>query len=870
MIRLHHIIYLGLFLYSVTCLATIHADSPKAPVAPPKPAPAAPVVPEDLSPSIQTPLPGVKLTLLVEHPDIVTPTGIGIAADGSIYTISSHTHQRPQGYTGPQHDEILVFDAFGKNRRVFYNRTTMTMQLLHGRDGWVYLTERGRILRIKDTDGDGVADKEETLASLDTVSDYPHNGLSGMAWHPDGDLIFSLGENFGNNWTLTSVDGSKESGRGEGGVFRCSADGKNMRRIARGFWNPFGIHVNRYGEIFTADNDPGSRPPCRLLEVVEGADYGFQWVYGSSPIHPFVAWNGELRGTLGMIHSSCEGPCAVLELGGGVLVPSWSDHRIDYYPLHRKGASYQSERITIVEGNEFFRPTVAAKGPDGAFYVNDWVFSSYPVHQRGRLWKLEIDPGVADWMKKDIDEPNDASRLADGLRSGKVEMEEGQLFDLTLSDDHYIADAALTALARIGNSWTPESLRALPIEKRITAFVALRRNGLGESKWIRALIDDPDPEIQFECLRWIADGVLTEFTAHVEKTLSDPKLNFRLFEAGLATSNTLRGEPGAGVTNPTLLIEKILDPETPLRIKSYSLRLAPPKAKGLTVPVLMDLFGKDDPLLSEEVVHALTAQDSDVAKKALADIAENSTHDAKLRADAIDGLAASTMPEHHALFLRLATDANSPAIVRDEALRALRGVALDDAQKNALTDLAQHDSGAKELVDAALNPALLAADRPAYTDTAAWLALLDNAPGKPDLETGRRLFFHPRLALCATCHRNDGRGIVLGPDLSLIGRQGTREAILHSILDPQAEVAPQFFPSQVKLTNGDEFIAILLRSSNVDVFRSLTGQEFNHPETEIASRTELQTSLMPTGLPANLTIREFRDLLAFLMASEKE
>jgi hypothetical protein len=107
------------------------------------------------------------------------------------------------------------------------------MQLILGPDGWVYLTERGRILRVKDTDGDGKGDLEETLAALDTLADYPHNGLSGMAWHPDGGLVFSLGENFGKDWILTARDGSKVNGRGEGGVFRCTPDGKAMRRIAR-------------------------------------------------------------------------------------------------------------------------------------------------------------------------------------------------------------------------------------------------------------------------------------------------------------------------------------------------------------------------------------------------------------------------------------------------------------------------------------------------------------------------------------------------------------------------------------------------------------------------------------------------------------
>ena len=213
---------------------------------PPKP----PEVPTDLPPKIELLRPGVKLTLLAEHPALVTPTGIDVDAQGRIWVVSCHTHFRPQGYAGPVHDEILVFDRDGKNRRVFYNQTDMTMNVKVGPDGWVYLAERSRILRVKDTDGDGVADLAENVAVLDTVTDYPHNGLSGMTWLPGGELMFSLGENFGKDWTLSGRDGVKFTGRGEGGIFRCRADGSNLHRIARGFWNPFGIMARSDGELF--------------------------------------------------------------------------------------------------------------------------------------------------------------------------------------------------------------------------------------------------------------------------------------------------------------------------------------------------------------------------------------------------------------------------------------------------------------------------------------------------------------------------------------------------------------------------------------------------------------------------------------------
>lgn len=846
----------------LTLLAPAAMLSAQTSSSPPK----APVVPDEISPKIRTLVPGVTLTMLAEHPDLVTPTGIDVADDGSIYLIACHTHFRPEGYAGPAHDEILVFGKDGKNRRVFYNKTTATMQLILGPDGWVYLAERGRILRIKDGDGDGTADLEENIATLDTLADYPHNGLSGMAWHPDGGLVFSLGENFGKDWTLTARDGSKVSGRGEGGVFRSTAEGNEMRRIARGFWNPFGLMVRADGEIFAAENDPGSRPPCRLLNVVEGADYGFQWVYGSAPVHPFVAWNGELRGTLGMVHPSGEGPCAIVELGGGVLIPSWSDHRIDYFPLTRKGAGFTSERVGLVQGSDFFRPTGMAPGPDGAFYFVDWVFSSYPIHGRGRLWKMEIDPTAATWVKEKNDPMTDAARQAKMLRGGQTKVSETELFALARSDDPYLSDAALTALARQSEAWTPESLKALPVESRVWALVALRRVDMKEEKWVRALFDDPDPEIRFECLRWIADAVLTGFGDEVEKLLSDASLDYRLFEATLATWNTLRGEPGAGVTNPEVLVERITDPKTPARLKGYALRLAPVTHAKLTLPLMRELLAEKDPVLSLEVVRTLTAQQTDEARAILAEVAADSASESGLRAEAITGLATTILPEHQRLLLSLAQEKDGA--IRDEALRSLRLTTLDDPGRETLRAVATSFPDSAGLVDAILDVASINAGRPGFEDTEAWMKRLGVIPGEPDLEAGRRVFFHSKMALCSSCHRHDGRGVVLGPDLSLIGNQGDQATLLRSILEPHREVAPQFYPSQVKLVDGTEFVGILLRSSDREVFRDLTGKERSFPKPEILERTELRTSLMPPGLVATITDRELRDLLAFLASTK--
>ncbi|WP_176159519.1 PVC-type heme-binding CxxCH protein [Prosthecobacter debontii] len=800
--------------------------------------PTMPEVPAEIAPAIEILQPGVKMTLLAEHPDLVTPTGIDVDAKDQIWLIACHTHFRPANYPGPAKDEILIFDAEGKNRRVFYNRTEATMNLLHGPDGWLYLAERSRILRVKDSDGDGMGDVEETLARLETVEDYPHNGLSGMAWHPDGGLVFSLGENFAKEWTLIGQDGTRLTGRGEGGIFRCAADGKGLRRIARGFWNPFGLRVTKAGEIFAAENDPGSRPPCRLLHIVEGADYGYQRTYGNAAVHPFVAWNGELRGTLGMVHPCGEGPCSILDLGGGVLIPSWSDHRLDYFPLTRQGAGYRAERIELLHGSDFFRPVGMARGPDGTLYLTDWVFSSYPIHGRGRLWKLEVDPKLATWIKPLTDPHNEATALAQKLRSGEETPELAQLMGWAKGSDPYIRDAALTALARSSKDWTPESVQAMPAEDQPWAVVALRQADFNDEKWARSLLGSTNPEVQFECLRWISDADMKSFAPDVEHLLTKPDLSYRLFEAALATWNTLRGEPEAGVTSPDVLAARVQDTASPPLIRSYALRLLPPTHKSLTISLLKELLALNQPRLTAEVAQCLAGRNAPEAYAVLAEIAANPALSLPPRLTAIAALSISPRPEDLDLVVKLAGD-QEPAI-QQEAQRALR--------------FTTHD----KLF--ALNPL-----RPPFSDTTAWLRLLDSLPGQADVEAGRRLFFHPKIGLCASCHRHTGRGNIVGPDLTFVAAQGDRTAILRSILEPQREVAPQFYPIQLKLADGSDFIGILLRSSDTEVYRDITGKERTFKKHEILSRTELKTSLMPPGLVASLTDAELRDLLAFLM-----
>src|SRR5207249_1906437 len=90
----------------------------------------------------------------------------------------------------------------------------------------------------------------------------------------------------------------------------------------------------------------------------------------------------------------------------------------------------------------------------------------------------------------------------------------------------------------------------------------------------------------------------------------------------------------------------------------------------------------------------------------------------------------------------------------------------------------------------------------------AWLKRLE---GPTDAAAGRRVFFHPRLANCAHCHRVDGRGQDVGPDLSGIG-QVERRSILESILQPDNVVAPHYQTWVIATRDGKTHTGMLLNT----------------------------------------------------------
>jgi putative membrane-bound dehydrogenase-like protein len=519
--------------------------------------------------------PQLQLRLFAAEPNIVTPTGIAIDPWHRIFVIESHTHFPKKDYPGPKTDRVKMFvdsdrdGAFDKVT-VFAEGFRFSMSLAFSPKGELYLVHRNGVVILRDDNGDGVCDQQKAIVEMDTRGNYPHNGLGGIAFSSDGWLYLGTGENLGEKYTLKGSDGSSHSGGGEGGnVFRCKPDGSQLQHVATGFWNAFGLEFNSAGHLFCVDNDPDSRPPCRLIDVIQGGDYGYRFRYGRSGLHPFSAWNGELPGTLPMVAGTGEAPAGVLDTwrarlpakyDGGLLVTSWGDYRVEFYPLATQGASLHAEREVIVQGNDMFRPVAFAAAPDGSVYFTDWVDRDYSVHGKGRIWKLASTAATVRSKPAPL-QPSPPRRRLLTLLKTDLPGEFERLTEALRDDDPFIRNAAVITLAKPSfRSRLPEAFADKDARVRLGALLALRRANPTNATPIleRALVDN-DHDVRLAAVLWAGEDKMEGLRSALSKTLSAGPVSPALVRAWSTALEQL-GKPQT--PSPVITSQLVLFPLT--------------------------------------------------------------------------------------------------------------------------------------------------------------------------------------------------------------------------------------------------------------------------------------------------------------------
>ena len=132
---------------------------------------------------------------------------------------------------------------------------------------------------------------------------------------------------------------------------------------------------------------------------------------------------------------------------------------------------------------------------------------------------------------------------------------------------------------------------------------------------------------------------------------------------------------------------------------------------------------------------------------------------------------------------------------------------------------------------------------------------------------GKQIF---QVANCVACHKLNGVGNEVGPDLAKLDPKTTPADILKNILDPSAKIDDKYATYAFDTDSGRIVTGMILKETPqaVEVIENPLAktQAVVLKPSEIVERKKLPSSIMPKGLLDKLTREEILDLVAYLVA----
>ena len=134
-----------------------------------------------------------------------------------------------------------------------------------------------------------------------------------------------------------------------------------------------------------------------------------------------------------------------------------------------------------------------------------------------------------------------------------------------------------------------------------------------------------------------------------------------------------------------------------------------------------------------------------------------------------------------------------------------------------------------------------------------------------DAQRGHRLFHQVATVQCRNCHRINGQGGQIGPDLSTIGKKLNRPKLLESILEPSKEIDPKWVTWLAETASGRVYAGLLIHKDDQKiVLRDAQNKDYTLRVDEIEGMYPQRKSVMPELLLRDFTAQEVADLLTYL------
>jgi putative heme-binding domain-containing protein len=721
------------------------------------------------------------------------------------------------------------------------------------------------LFRITDTDGDDRLDHAQSVLPLGHGSEHgPHAVIP----TPDGTGLFVLA---GNHTALPPIDGSRApSNWGEdlllprrwdarghavgklapgGWIVRCDPDGSNVQVISSGYRNPYDLALNQDGELFTYDADmeydvgsPWYRP-TRICHVTSGSEYG--WRSGTGK------WPAYYEDSLPSVVDIGPGSPTGILFGMGMRAPAqWQDklfvldwtfgtiHAVQLAPT--KGSAYVGSVEPFAWGKPFAL-TDAVIGDDGSMYVTVGGRGSrsslYRITYRGtepssRAIASGVDPGAAARARR-----HQLEAYHGGVFEGAVDDAWPEL----ASSDRFLRFAARISIENQPvATWRARALAETRPQAAVTALIALARQGAPE---------DLGPVLD-------ALGRLDLSAMQESQVLAALR--------AYALAFVRLGQPDQDqYARVVAKLDPLLPSESP-RVNAELVRILAHLQSPTVVPKTLALIAAAKPTEPPAWGELITRNDQygGPIAKMLANMPP------------IEGLG-------YAFQIRHTTEGWTPNLRRHyfrfflDASQHPGGASYAGFLENMRADAADHLSvierrSLSALLQESLVVGLPENVTPAQGPGREWSVAEAIQTLGPKLEgrnhaRGENLFHATR---CSACHRFDGMGGAIGPDLTTVANKFAVADLMEAILEPDRAISDQYGSSIV--SDEDGFLAegiVLEDGDEIFVYpRDPNATPATFRRDEVVNIQESSTSQMPSGLLDQLSAEELKDLVAYLLA----
>jgi glucose/arabinose dehydrogenase len=298
--------------------------------------------------------------------------------------------------------EVMTYNTLTKEWKLFAEGLHDPLGILVVSNSELLIMQRPELTRVKDTDGDGIADLYEKVTDEFGLSGNYHEFNYGPVKDKDGNIFIALNSSSGGGDIRSEVRGEinplgRESG-GKGQMFsnlpyrgwmmKLGKDGI-LRAFASGFRSPNGIGFDLEGNLFSTDNQGDWIGTSPLHHVQEGKFYGHPgslvWQKGWNKGNPFllsipVLDSMRTRGAVlfphGIIANSPTQPVCDNTSGkfgpfsGQLIIGEMNKEKIVRVMLERIGGELQGACIPFLEGNGLRKGNNRLVfAPDGSLWI---------------------------------------------------------------------------------------------------------------------------------------------------------------------------------------------------------------------------------------------------------------------------------------------------------------------------------------------------------------------------------------------------------------------------------------------------------------------------------------------------------------------